>query len=111
MHSAVSQLHSQCKPLYRVIKVKLQGSSIWHHHVLKVTCRASSVLCAYQWYAPPGIYLGQILEKGGGFVVGILPKGLVLKLGLSQSTQIVHIFSFVVLKKCLWKLLVNSTDT
>ena len=28
-----------------------------------------------KWYAPPCIYLGPMLEKGGGFATGIFPEG------------------------------------
>ena len=48
-----------------------------------------------------------MLEKGGGFVVGIFPEGLVLSW---ESTQIAYILPFAVLKMS-GKLFVNSTDT
>ena len=55
-------------------------------------------------------YLGQMLEKGGGFVVGTFPKGLVLSRDCPNPLKL-HIYSLLLCQvvKCLW--FVNSTDT
>ena len=42
-------------------------------------------------------YLGQMLEKGGGYVIGIFPDGLVL----SPNSLKLHIYSLLLCSKCL----------
>ena len=48
-------------------------------------------------------YLGQMLEKGGGFAIGIF-QGAGTLLGVSQSTQMAYTFSFIVVNvfRKLW---------
>ena len=37
-------------------------------------------------------YLGQMLEKGGGYVVGIFPDGLVLSSNLLKLHCVINVF-------------------
>ena len=48
-------------------------------------------------------YLGQMLEKGGGYVVGIFPDGLVV----SHNLLKLHIYSLLLCYQCLWKIYLN----
>ena len=65
----------------------------------------------HQWYALLA-YLGQMLEKGVGFAVGIFPKMLIMILSQDCPNPLkVHIYPLLLCLSIFGKFIVTLTDT